>query len=123
MPALRRLPDRADGAEGLLALTESFSARQVFEFILLCRTAQGRGQGQDPGGEALSALAAKMIDAEMDASNVGYEIARRTVADRLGYADTSRTNFYKLAEGGRAPDKRPNSKARARRAADHVAAD
>lgn len=113
MRAISHLPSRADGAQGLLALAENFGPQAVYELILLCRTARGRADGQDPGGEALVALSRQMVEHEMDKANVDYDAARYTVATRLGYLDYgTRSNFYKMLQGGRAPEKRPNSRVR-----------
>jgi len=98
MPTIDRLPGPEDGIEGLLALAGVFGARQVYDFIRLCRTRDGSGRG--PGGEAQTELAQRMIAAEQDEANVDYETARRRVAVRLGYTTYgTQSNFYKIASG------------------------
>lgn len=110
LPA-NRLPGRHEGADGLIELAQRYSPEQVFDLIVLCRTARGRGQ--DEGNLALTKLAKVMVNGEMRRGNVDYDEARRRVAYRLGYQDGgSRSNFYKILTGGRAPEKRPHSSAR-----------
>lgn len=102
------LPNRKDGAEGLLALADREGAMAVYELILLCRTNRGR----DAGGEALTALAHRLVAAEMEKTNADFETARRQVATKIYDEPTSRTNFYKILQGGRNPDTRPSSRYR-----------
>jgi hypothetical protein len=110
LPA-NRLPGRHDGAEGLLALADRYTPEEVFDMIVMCRTARSREL--DEAGSALTRLAQRMVDKEMDKSNVDYDTARRAVAGRLGYTEPgSRSNFYKVLAGGRPPEKRPHSKIR-----------
>lgn len=113
MKSIKRLPGRADGAEGLTALAEVFGPAEVFDLILLCRTARSRDD--DAGGDALVTLARAMVAAEMEKSNVDYDTARKTVAYRLGYRNAgTRSNFYQILKGGRSPSKQANSQYRDR---------
>jgi hypothetical protein len=97
-----RLPGRADGAAGLLDLAKLFGDAQVFDLIMLCRTA--KGDGQDPGGEALTLLGNRLIEKERAKNPAAtYDEARRAVAELLGYQGSAaaRSNFYKILRGGR----------------------
>lgn len=106
MPTISRLPGPDDGAEGLVALANTFGVQAVYDLIRLCRTTQGAGRG-DPGAEALTAIAQRMVAEEQDRSNVDYETARYTVATRLGYTNGgTRSNFYKILAGQIRADKR-----------------
>lgn len=109
MPEIDHLPTRDDGEEGLLHLAEVFGKKEVYELILLCRTAQNRAT--DAAGAAMRTLALGLIDEAM-ADGMPYEEARRVVADDLGYSGPSdgngRSNFYQLIKGGR-PDQRPKA--------------
>jgi hypothetical protein len=101
MRQLSRLPGRLDGAEGLIALAETFGEVAVFDLIMLCRT--HRGPGQDPGGEALTALGNQLVAKGKQAHPEYTDIeARQAAAKKLGFHDAgSRTNFYKILHGGR----------------------
>lgn len=111
MRAISHLPGRDDGVDGLLSLADAFGAEQVYDLILLCRTARSRET--DAGGAALTELGRRMIAAEMEASNVDYRQARLTVAARLGYKDGgARSNFHKVLSGGGTPEARQNSRRR-----------
>jgi hypothetical protein len=97
-----RLPGRADGVEGLLDLAKLFGDAQVFDLIMLCRTA--RGEGQDPGGEALRTMGNRLVEKEQAAHpEKTYDQARQAVADLLGFQGSAaaRSNFYKVLRGGR----------------------
>lgn len=106
-----RLPGRLDGLEGLLELAKLYSHEQVFDLIVMCRTARGRET--DVGGAALTAIGNALVQREMNDKNIDRDTAKRQVAHRLGYHDAgSRSNFYQILKGGRAPDKRPSSRQR-----------
>lgn len=111
MRAISHLPGRNDGVQGLLSLADAFGPEQVYDLILLCRTARSRDD--DAGGAALVELGRRMIAEEMKRSNVDYRRARLTVAARLGYRDGgARSNFYKVLAGGKPPETRENSRRR-----------
>lgn len=101
MRKVSRLPGRGDGVEGLLQLAETFGEAQVFDLIMLCRTA--RGEGKDPGGEALTLLGNRIVAKERDNHpEYSYDQVRQAAAKRLGIDDAgSRSNFYKILTGGR----------------------
>lgn len=106
MPEIDHLPTREEGEAGLLQLAEVFGKKQVYELILLCRTAQNRAT--DAAGAAMRTLGLDLVDEAM-ASGLPFDEARRQVADDLGYTGPTqgngRSNFYQLLKGGR-PDQR-----------------
>lgn len=106
MARTNRLPAPDDGVDGIVALADTYGAQSVFEFIRYIRTAPGAGRTSDPGREALTELARRMVADEQEKSNVDFDTARRTVADRLGYKPDTRTNFNKLVAGQVRPDRR-----------------
>lgn len=106
MASINRLPSPDDGVDGIVALADALGWQNVFEFIRYVRTAAGAGRTSDPGREALTELARRMIAAEQEKSNVDFDTARRAVADRLGYKPDTRTNFNKLVAGQVRPDRR-----------------
>jgi hypothetical protein len=95
MPHLDRLPTAEDGVEGLLKFAQAFGAEEAFLFFGYVRKG---GEASQPPGQARAALAHQMVEQEMRRTS-DYDEARRTVAERLGYTKTTRTNFYKLVEG------------------------
>ncbi len=103
-----RLPGFGDDAKALNKLAATFGDEAVYQLIRLCR--RYGGKDGDPGAEAMTALARKMVAAEQEASNVDRDTAKRHVADRLGYtppkAGNGRANFYAIESGGRRPDPR-----------------
>ncbi len=129
MQTIVRLPSPNDGAGGLLRLAEAFGADAVYDLIRLCRLAQGKGR--DPGKQAMTALARRLVADEMrrrgvegadgtrppdDADPAAFEVwdaARQSVGNRLGYTTAAlRANFYKVLSGGRPPEKRVHGPAR-----------
>lgn len=112
-----RILDRVVGTDGdadLLTLARHHGDPATYDLIMLCRTA--RGGYHDDGREALTVLAHRMVDKEMQRAGVDAMTARQTVATRLGYTPktggNSRSNFAKILKGGRIPETRPNSRAR-----------
>lgn len=105
MRRLSRLPSRADGVKGLLDLAETFGEAPVFELIMLCRTA--RGEGQDPGGEALTIFGNRLVEQEKTAHpDYTEQQARQATARKLGFLTSgTRTNFAKILAGGRRQDR------------------
>lgn len=95
MPTIKRLPTPEDGVAGLLELANTFGREETFRFLGWIR--QG-GAANQPPGQARAILAHTMVEEEMRHTPDRDE-ARRIVAERLGYTDTTRTNFYKLVDG------------------------
>jgi hypothetical protein len=102
------------GDDELLELAARHGAAAVFNLIRLCRNSHR--QAEDAGREALTILANRMVDREMDRTNTDRSVARQVVADRLGYTRKAdghgRSNFWKILKGGRPPETRPNSSKR-----------
>lgn len=87
-----RLPTPEEGLDGLLRLAEAFGIEETFLFLGMVRDDRGPSQ---PGGQARVILARQLVEAEGGDPNE----ARKVVAERLGYNNTTRTNFYKLVQG------------------------
>lgn len=106
--------DDVGGDPELLELADRHGDAAVYEFIRLCRTANGTAP--DAGREALTALARRLVDREMADANVDYLTAKQNVAAKLGYTRPAeghtRSNFYQILGGGRAPEKRASSSTR-----------
>ncbi len=94
MPHLDRLPRRADGEAGLLAMARSYGDHTTFNLIRLCRTARSRDT--DIAGAVLRALARRMVETYKPPHDGCQHPARQMVADELGYSPISRPNFYDL---------------------------
>ncbi|MFG1872100.1 hypothetical protein [Micromonospora arborensis] len=98
MPNLDRLPTAEDGLAGMMQLVELFGEEEVFRFIGYVRDHKGTVTAVT---ETRQTLAAGMLhDLMRDNPVLDYEHARRELAKKLGYNETTRTNLYKLIEAG-----------------------
>jgi hypothetical protein len=95
LPEVNRLPTADDGVEGLLDFAGQFGTRRTFDFLTWVRFG-----GNKTVQAAITALARRMVGEEMTDSGADFATARRVVAERLGYSDTTRTHFYKILDQG-----------------------
>lgn len=92
--ALDRLPTAEEGVNGLLRLADEFGPEATFQFLTWVLTTRTESDSV----RARHLLARRMVDEE--ARTCGdRDDARRVVAERLGYTDKTRTNFYKVEQG------------------------
>lgn len=81
-----------------MRLVDLFGEEEVFRFIGYIRDHKGTATAVS---EARQLLAANMLQEELRHTG-DYEEARRQLAARLGYNETTRTNLYKLITAGEA---------------------
>lgn len=98
MAQLDRLPTARDGPGGILKLAELFGDQAVFEFIGYIRNHR---HDTPEVGIARNMLAVRMVRQAMnDNPALDIEAAKREIAKKLGYTNTTRTNFYKMVGAG-----------------------
>lgn len=91
------MPDPGEDFEGCLDMLATMYGDEWL-FVFLGKVRDHRG-ANNVAGVWRAKLAQQLVAEEMRASGLEYKEARFVVADRLGYTETTRTNFYKLLEG------------------------
>lgn len=95
MPPAYKLPGRADGVDGLLALAEHLGPASTFNLIRTCRTAQGRNA--DRAGDTMIVLARRVIASETLKAGGDADAGFKNAAAKLGYPDfRTRGNLTRL---------------------------
>lgn len=95
MPPAYKLPSRADGVDGLLALAQRLGPASTFILIRTCRTVQGRTG--DPAGDTMLVLARRVIATETLKAGGDEAAGFKNAAAKLGYPDSkTRSNLARL---------------------------